>query len=191
MGRYDSDEDDQPYVVIEKQQGSVGSFLLGAALGAGIALLFAPQSGNEVRQGLTRRARLARLRAEDMVDDATSRVTDTFYEARAQVEGRIDHARQSLDLKRQQVVRAMDAGRAAAQQAREDLELRIAATKAAYEAGMDVAGETHPPTPAAGATAPTGTSGTSSTSGSSSARRSTTAAGRSGAGSGGSEPTGA
>ena len=39
-------DDDEPYVVIERQQGSgIGSFLLGAAIGAGIALLLAPRSG--------------------------------------------------------------------------------------------------------------------------------------------------
>jgi gas vesicle protein len=186
MGRYDFDEDEQPSVVIEKQQGSVGSFLLGAALGAGIALLFAPQSGNEVRQGLSRRARQARERAEGLVDDATGRVTDTFYEARAQVEGRIDHARQALDLKRQQVVRAMDAGRAAAQQAREDLERRIAVTKAAYEAGMDVAHEGRTSTTTTGAGSGASTASTTSTG----ARRTGGVSSGGGAGAG-SEPTGA
>ena len=188
MGRYDFDEDEQPYVVIEKQQGSVGSFLLGAAIGAGIALLFAPQSGNEVRQSLSRRAREARERAEGLVDDATGRVTDTFYEARAQVEGRIDHARQAIDLKRQQVVRAMDAGRAAAQQAREDLERRIAVTKAAYEAGMDVAHEGRTGAETSASVASTSTKSTASTT-STGARRT---GGVSGGGAGaGSEPTGA
>jgi hypothetical protein len=37
------------------------------------------------------------------------------------------------------VSRAMEAGRAAAQQARDELERRIAETKAAYNAGVDVA----------------------------------------------------
>jgi hypothetical protein len=37
------------------------------------------------------------------------------------------------------VARAMEAGREAAQQARGDLERRLAETKAAYNAGVDVA----------------------------------------------------
>jgi hypothetical protein len=39
------------------------------------------------------------------------------------------------------VSRAVDAGREAASQAREDLESRLAQTKAAYNAGADVARE--------------------------------------------------
>ena len=42
-------------------------------------------------------------------------------------------------MKKQQVTRAMEAGREAAQQARGDLERRLAETKAAYNAGADVA----------------------------------------------------
>jgi len=42
-------------------------------------------------------------------------------------------------MKREQVQRAMEAGRTAARQAREELENRIAETKAAYDAGVSVA----------------------------------------------------
>jgi hypothetical protein len=66
-------------------------------------------------------------------------VTDTFEQARDRVETGIDTARQAIDLKKRQVSRAMEAGRAAAQQARDELERRIAETKAAYNAGVDVA----------------------------------------------------
>ena len=49
--------DDEPYVIIEKNTGSVGSFLIGIAVGAGIALLLAPQSGEETRAEIARQAR--------------------------------------------------------------------------------------------------------------------------------------
>ena len=51
----------------------------------------------------------------------------------------IDSALQVVDMKRQQVQRAMEAGKAAAQEAREELEQRIAETKASYRAGASVA----------------------------------------------------
>jgi gas vesicle protein len=130
-------EDDEPYVVIEKQEGSVSSFLLGVAIGAGIAILFAPQSGADTRRGITRRATRARDAAHDLVDDATGRVTDTFSQAREQVESRIESARNAIEIKKQQVARAMAAGRAAAQQARDDLERRIAESKAGVGGGME------------------------------------------------------
>ena len=139
MGRFEFD-DDEPYVVIEKQKGSVGSFLLGIAIGAGIALLFAPQSGVETRRDLRRRARRARRAAVDMADDVTTRVSDTFEQARDKVEGRLDSARQAIELKKQQLTRAVEAGREAAQQARDELERRIAETKAAYQSKEEESG---------------------------------------------------
>ena len=46
MSRYDLDEHDA-YVIIEKHDAGIGSFLVGLAVGAGVALLFAPRAGVE------------------------------------------------------------------------------------------------------------------------------------------------
>jgi gas vesicle protein len=139
MARYEFDDDDEPRVVIEKHASGVGPFLLGIAIGAGVALLFAPRSGRATRRDIKRRAMRMRRAAEDAVTDVADNVTDKFQDARRKVEDQIDTARQAIDLKRQQVHRAMDAGRAAAREARDELEQRIAETKAAYGAGAAVA----------------------------------------------------
>jgi gas vesicle protein len=131
--------DDEPAVIIERHSGGVGSFLMGVAIGAVAALLLAPQSGEATRRDLRRGARRARRAAQDIAGDLSTKVSDTFEQARDRVEQGIDTARQAIDLKKRQVTRAMEAGRAAAQQAREELERRIAETKAAYNAGVDVA----------------------------------------------------
>src|SRR5918912_1612275 len=55
------------------------------------------------------------------------------------VEDRVDAARDAVTMRKQQVTRAVHAGRAAAQEAREELERRIAETKAAYQAGAHLA----------------------------------------------------
>ena len=133
------DYDDEPAVIIERHSGGVGSFLIGVAIGAAAALLLAPQSGVETRRDLRRGARRARRAAQNIAGDLSTKVSDTFEQARDRVEHGIDNARQAIDLKKRQVTRAMEAGRAAAQQAREELERRIAETKAAYNAGVDVA----------------------------------------------------
>ncbi|GLC26260.1 YtxH domain-containing protein [Roseisolibacter agri] len=133
--------DDEPTVVIEKHSGSVGSFLIGLAVGAGVALLFAPQPGIETRRQISRRARDARDRAMDLADDVTNQITDQIDRTREVVTERVDRAREAVDLKRRQVRRAIDAGRTAATEARVDLERRIAETKAAYQAGARVARE--------------------------------------------------
>ena len=133
------DYDDEPYVVIEKHTGGVSTFLLGLAVGAGLALLFAPETGVEMRRRIARTARRARDAATAAVGDVTDRVTDTFDAARQQVEERIETARDAIEAKRDQVERAVVAGREAARLARRDLERRLAETKAAYNAGAQVA----------------------------------------------------
>src|SRR3954462_5086014 len=149
-------DDDEPFVVIEKQSGTL-SFFVGIAIGSGLALLFAPQSGVQTRRGLQRRARRAQRAARQMANDMTDTVVDTFHDARRKVEERIDTARQAIEVKKEQVHRAMEAGRAAAQQAREELERRIAETKAAYQTPGDIAGTSSAPSArrtAGAATAP-------------------------------------
>lgn len=139
MSRYTFDEN-EPYVVIERESSAgIMPFLIGAALGAGVALLLAPRSGADTRRDIKRRAMRVRRAAEGAVSEVTHGVTDTFSDARRRVEERIDSAREAIDLKRRQVHRAMDAGREAAREAREELEHRIAETKAAYHAGASVA----------------------------------------------------
>ncbi len=139
MARYDY-EDYEPYIIIERRESSsVGSLLLGAALGAGLALLFAPQSGEDTRRDIEEQAKRARARAGQMADDLSASVSDTLDQARSQVEEGIDAARGAVDMRRQQVTRAVEAGRAAAHQARSELERRIAEGKAAYEAGVTAA----------------------------------------------------
>ena len=132
MRQYEFD-DDEPYVIIEKHEGNMGSFLLGLALGAGAALLLAPRTGEETRRVLQQRARRARHAAEGLAEEVKDTVSDTFQQARQEVEDRLESARSAIELKKQQVTRAMEAGRAAAVDARAELERRIAETKAAYE----------------------------------------------------------
>lgn len=137
------DYDDDPYVVIERHSGSFGSFLVGIALGAGLALLMAPDSGNETRRRLRRSARKVKRATREKAEEIADSVTDRYEHARRTVEDKLEAARSAIELKRRQAERAMKAGREAAQQAREDLERRIAESKAAYQAGADVAREGH------------------------------------------------
>jgi gas vesicle protein len=137
------DYDDDAYVVIEQHSGSFGSFLIGIALGAGLALLMAPDSGNETRRRLRRSARKVKRAAREKAEELSDAVTDRYEHARRTVEDKLEAARSAIELKRRQAERAMKAGRQAAQQAREDLERRIAESKAAYQAGSDVAREGH------------------------------------------------
>lgn len=133
------DDDDEPMVVIEKHDGSARSFFWGLLAGAGIALLFAPRSGEETRREIKRSAGRVKLIAQDTAEDLTDTVLDKYEHARRTVENTIDATKEAIDLKKKQASNAMRAGREAAQEARDDLERRIAETKAAYQAGANVA----------------------------------------------------
>ena len=126
-------EDDEPYVVIERSEPGIGAFVLGAAVGAGLALLFAPRTGEETRRDLQRRARKVGDQAQELVAEVTGTVGEKIQSARRSVEEQIGATVNAVDIKRRQVSSAVDAGRAAAQQARVELEQRIAETKAAYK----------------------------------------------------------
>jgi len=132
------DEEDEPYyggpyVIVEKREVGIGTFLIGLALGAGVALLLAPQSGEETRRVIARRARRAQDAAQDFVGDVSGTVADKFDEVRASVGERIEATLNAVDDKKRRVTNAFHAGRAAAREARGELEQRIAESKAAYK----------------------------------------------------------
>jgi gas vesicle protein len=126
---------ERPYVIVERggAGAGIGPLLLGLALGAGVALLFAPQSGEETRRAVARRARRAQDAAQDFVGDVSGTVADKFKQVRTTVEERIDATFEAVDAKKRQVSNAVEAGRAAARQTRGELEHRIAERKAAYK----------------------------------------------------------
>ena len=63
--------DDRRYVLVEREDGGspLGWFLLGGVLGAGLALLFAPQSGNRTRRLVGRKLGKLRDAADAALDD--------------------------------------------------------------------------------------------------------------------------
>lgn len=120
-------DDEVPIIVIERERsGGIGSFILGALVGAGVALLFAPQSGEETQEEIRRRARRLKSQAEDRLRAAQEQLETRLEQARANVQGRVDSVRG-----------AVESGRQAARDARADLEHRLAQTKAAYRTGLD------------------------------------------------------
>jgi gas vesicle protein len=120
--------DDLPYIVIERRGLGVGAFLYGAAIGAGLALLFAPRSGRETRAELRTGVMRMKDRAEEAVRNIQDTVTGTIDEVREEVSERIEAARD-----------AFDAGREAARETRAQMERRIREARAGVEAGVAAA----------------------------------------------------
>ena len=124
-------QEEAPYIVIESDKGGgVGAFVLGALVGAGIALLLAPKSGAETQEDIKRQARKLRTAAEERVREAQRQIEERLGEVREGVQTRMDGVKD-----------AVTAGRSAATDARSDLEKRLQRSKAAYRAGVQAARE--------------------------------------------------
>lgn len=135
MDEYDYDlYDDEPYLIVENREGSsLAPFIIGLAVGAGIALLLAPQSGEETRREIAERVKRAKDAASDAVGELGDVIGEKLEQARDKVEDGIESAREAVDYRRRRVHTAFEAGVVAARQARADLELRLAESKAAHE----------------------------------------------------------
>ncbi|MDE2782780.1 MAG: YtxH domain-containing protein [Gemmatimonadota bacterium] len=111
---------EQPAVIVERDHRTeIGAFLLGALVGAGIALLFAPGSGEETQARLRTQARKLRELTGERVRGL-----------REDLSARVDSAKGVIGQ-----------GRQIAAEAREELEDKLARSKAAYRAGLDAARE--------------------------------------------------
>lgn len=130
----DHDGDDEVEIVIEERGGGVRTFLLGAVVGAGVALLLAPRSGRETQRELGRA--LAGLRDGGVGGAATS-LTGSVGSLRGRVTGRLADVRQAVDDGLGRVRGAVEEGRLAARQARVELRRRVDEAKATYSAGRD------------------------------------------------------
>lgn len=124
------DQDDGPYIVIEREGSGIGTFILGALVGAGVALLFAPRTGEETQKDIRERALRLKSAAEERM-----------RQAQRQLEGKLEVARQGLHERVDSVKEAVDSGRQAAVDARAELERKLERSKAAYRAGVEAARE--------------------------------------------------
>ena len=87
-----------PYEVEqEERRPSGGAFLagllMGAAIGAGLALLFAPKKGSELRGQIAESAKKARESARQAYSEATQMANSAASRARTEVERIVGHTR--------------------------------------------------------------------------------------------------
>ncbi len=130
-------QDNQPVVVVEKSGGGAGPFVFGALLGAAIALLLAPQSGEETRNALRVRGRDLKRSAHEKVDDLQEQFEDGYERVKARVEEGFEVARRTVEEKRVGARDALDAGKSAVHSARNELEQRLAEARSARTRATD------------------------------------------------------
>ncbi len=83
------------------------SFLAGAAMGAGLALLYAPKSGREMREDIL-----------DLTEDAVDKIKEYAKEAQEKIKNAVEDGKETFADKKSVLSAAIEAGREAMQKER-------------------------------------------------------------------------
>jgi len=86
------------------------SFLLGGIVGAGLALLFAPQAGDETRKKIS-----------DFADDLKDRTTDYVEKTKEKITSYVDEGKGLYEQKKSMVKSGIEAGKEAYEREKERL----------------------------------------------------------------------
>jgi gas vesicle protein len=130
MRRHDEEE----VMVIESDSGAgVKWFLIGALVGAGIGMLFAPDSGERTRRKIGKEAKRLRREAEERWEDVREGVVDKGRLLKSDVEEWTEGVKEGVQEGRRMVERK-------ATSARDDLERRLADARARRRAAVGADG---------------------------------------------------
>jgi gas vesicle protein len=83
----------------------------GALIGAGVALLLAPQSGKATRHDIARYSRRARRKASHVIDDFTGKVSEMVERVGETAEEVLDRKADFTSTARKELLAALEAGR--------------------------------------------------------------------------------
>ena len=86
------------------------SFVAGAAIGAVLALLYAPKSGQEMRENIA-----------DLTEDAVDKIKEYAKEAQEKIKTAIEDGKETIVEKKSVLASAIEAGREAMQKERSSL----------------------------------------------------------------------
>lgn len=82
----------------------------GGVIGAGLALLFAPQSGNRTRKGIVRYSKKVRNRADEAVEDLASNVSNMVETIGEKTEELVEKGRDVAGSARKDLIRLIEEG---------------------------------------------------------------------------------
>jgi gas vesicle protein len=86
------------------------AFLIGGAVGAGIALLYAPQSGRDTRKDIAKTARRVKKETVNLVEDAVDSINDFASDVKDKVSDIIDRGKDLSDDAKKEVLRNLEQG---------------------------------------------------------------------------------
>ncbi len=97
-----------------KKNTVIGGILLvaGGLVGAGVALLFAPQSGRQTRRDISRYSRKVRRQAEDIVDDFAGNVHGMVESIGERAEDILDRGKDLAHEAKLDLIKIIDEGQA-------------------------------------------------------------------------------
>lgn len=103
---------------------TVGALMLvaGGIIGAGLAILYAPQSGTKTRRQLSRCAHRVRNDAEEMIRDTAESVTDAVEELSERTSDLLDRGGDVADDWRRYLLDALDRGQKGLEKQRKRLD---------------------------------------------------------------------
>jgi gas vesicle protein len=106
----------------------VGALMLvaGGIIGAGVALLFAPQTGKRTRKDIVRLAKKTRYKAEDVVDNFTDTLSDMVEAVGEKASDILDQGKDLAYDAKKEVLRAIEDGQARLEKQRAKLAKLIA-----------------------------------------------------------------
>lgn len=105
-------DDDRHVVVVDSGGSTVLPFMMGAVLGAGLALLFAPASGEETQRRLRRKVRELRALAEEKAEEFGDLVGERVEQVRTGTRDAIDAGRGAVSSARDELERRLEEARA-------------------------------------------------------------------------------
>lgn len=86
------------------------AFLIGGAVGAGIALLYAPQSGKDTRKDIAKTARKIKRETVNIVEDAIDTINDFADDVKEKISDLIDSGKDISDSAKKELLKNLEHG---------------------------------------------------------------------------------
>jgi gas vesicle protein len=84
--------------------------IAGGVIGAGVALLFAPQSGDRTRKDILRYSKKARKRADDVADDLAANVSNLVEAIGEKTDDLLEKGKDAAGSARKDLIRLIEEG---------------------------------------------------------------------------------